>query len=72
MVGESIEGEMMAIVNYSIIGLIQLHEGFSDSVDMTAARAIELYDFYMSEAKALMLRKTTTMVKHGEICLQRV
>ena len=63
MVGESIEGEMMAIVNYSIIGLIQLHEGFSDSVDMTAARAIELYDFYMSEAKALMLKKNHD---HGE------
>jgi hypothetical protein len=57
MVGESIEGEMMAIVNYSIIGLIQLHEGFADSVDMTAERAIELYDHYMAEAKALMLKK---------------
>ena len=57
MVGESIEGEMMAIVNYSIIGLIQLHEGFADSVDMTAERAIELYDHYMAEAKSLMLKK---------------
>ena len=56
-VGESIEGEMMAIVNYSIIGLIQLHEGFADSVDMTAERAIELYDHYMAEAKALKLKK---------------
>ena len=57
MVGESIEGEMMAIVNYSIIGLIQLFEGYADSVDMTAERAIELYDHYMEEAKALMLKK---------------
>ena len=57
MVGESIEGEMMAIVNYSIIGLIQLHEGFADSVDMTAERAIELYDQFMAEAKSLMLKK---------------
>ncbi len=57
LVGESIEGEVMAIVNYSIIGLIQLMEGYADSVDMTAARATELYDKYMSEAKALMLRK---------------
>jgi hypothetical protein len=57
MVGESIEGEMMAIVNYSIIGLIQLHEGFADSVDMSAERAIELYDHFMSEAKSLMLKK---------------
>ena len=57
MVGESIEGEMMAIVNYSIIGLIQLFEGYADSVDMTAERAIDLYDHYMAEAKALMLKK---------------
>ena len=57
MVGESIEGEMMAIVNYSIIGLIQLHVGYADSVDMPAARAIELYDHFMAEAKALMLKK---------------
>ena len=57
LVGESIEGEMMAIVNYSIIGLIQLFEGYADSVDMTAERAIELYDHYMAEAKALMLKK---------------
>ena len=28
-----------------------------DSVDMTAERAIELYDHYMAEAKALMLKK---------------
>ena len=57
MVGESIEGEMIAIVNYSIIGLIQLFEGYADSVDMTSERAIELYDHYMAEAKALMLKK---------------
>ena len=57
MVGESVEGEMMAIVNYSIIGLIQLRQGFADSVDMTRERAMQLYDDYMAEAKALMLRK---------------
>ena len=44
MVGESVEGEMMAIVNYSIIGLIQLRQGFADSVDMTRERAMQLYD----------------------------
>lgn len=57
LVGESIEGEMQAIVNYAIIGLIQLREGYADSVDMTADRATELYDRYMQEAKDLMLRK---------------
>ncbi len=57
MVGESIEGEMMAIVNYSIIGLIQMREGFADSVDMTREKALSLYDQYIAEAKALMTRK---------------
>lgn len=57
MVGESIEGEMMAIVNYAVIGLIQLREGYADSVDMSADRATELYDRYVHEAKELMLRK---------------
>lgn len=57
LVGESIEGEMMAIVNYSIIGLIQLRQGFSDHVDMTAEHATELYDQYVQEARDLMLKK---------------
>ena len=57
LVGESVEGELMAIVNYSVIGLIQLRNGFADSVDMTAEKATELYDLYAGEARDLMLRK---------------
>ena len=57
LVGESIDGELMAIVNYSVIGLIQLFEGYSDNVDMTTDRALELYDHYIAEARALMIRK---------------
>ncbi|MCQ2342112.1 MAG: DUF1599 domain-containing protein [Paludibacteraceae bacterium] len=57
MVGDSIEGELMAIVNYSIIGLIQLRQGFADEIDMSAEYATELYDRYIAEAKDLMLRK---------------
>ena len=57
LVGESIEGELMAIVNYAIIGLIQLRNGFSDHADMSQERAIDLYDQYIHEAKELMLRK---------------
>lgn len=37
MVGESVEGEMMAIVNYSVIGLIQLFEGYADSIEIGRA-----------------------------------
>ena len=57
LVGDSIDGELMAIVNYSVIGLIQLYQGYADTVDMSAERAIELYDKYIAEAKELMLRK---------------
>ena len=57
LVGESIEGELMAIVNYSIIGLIQLSEGYADTVDMTKERALELYDKFLAQARSLMLNK---------------
>ena len=57
MVGDSIEGELLAIVNYCVIGLIQLRKGYSDNVDMQKEEAIELYDQYIAEAKALMNKK---------------
>ena len=57
LVGESVEGEMMAIVNYSVMGLIQLAEGYADTVDMSSDDALALYDKYIEEAKSLMLRK---------------
>ncbi len=57
LVGDSVESELMAIVNYAVIGLIQLSEGFADSVDMTAEHATELYDKWIAAAKALMQKK---------------
>lgn len=57
MVDESEEGEFVAIVNYSIIGLIQLEKGFSDELNADPQEIIRLYDFYANEAKELMLRK---------------
>ena len=57
MVGDDISGELKAIVNYSIIGIIQLRKGFADTIDMSRETAIELYDRYMNEAKELMQRK---------------
>ncbi|MDR1381522.1 MAG: DUF1599 domain-containing protein [Tannerella sp.] len=56
-IGEGIKPEFIGIVNYGIIGLIQLELGFSDSVDITAARAIELYDRHITETKELMYAK---------------
>ena len=57
MVDEGILPEFIGIVNYGIIGLIQLQLGVSDKKDITTERAIELYDDYMSKTRTLMLAK---------------
>lgn len=57
MVGEGIRSELIGIINYSIVGLIQLELGFSDKIDMTAEKAMEKYDFYFAETISLMNRK---------------
>lgn len=53
-VNEGILPEYIGIVNYGIIGLIQLELGYVDSVDITAEKALELYDRFVAESKALM------------------
>ena len=57
LVGEDVAGEVRAIINYSVMGIIQLRHGFADSIDMTPEQVTALYDKYVAEAKDLMLRK---------------
>ena len=57
LVGEGIRPEFMALINYGIVGLIQLEKGFADGVDMNNDEAIALYDRYAKEALELMKRK---------------
>ena len=57
MVDESEEDEFIAIINYSIIGLIQLEKGFSDELNANSEEIIHLYDSYAQKAKELMERK---------------
>ncbi|MBO9693062.1 DUF1599 domain-containing protein [Chryseobacterium sp.] len=57
MVDESEEDEFIAIVNYSIIGLIQLEKGFSNDFNENKEEILGLYDKYANEAKTLMERK---------------
>lgn len=57
LVGEGIRPEFIALINYGIIGLIQLARGFAESVDITPAEALGLYDHYATEALELMIRK---------------
>lgn len=57
MVDEGIVGELIAIVNYGIIGLIQLEYGATDLVDMDNEKVQKLYQQYIEKAKTLMLAK---------------
>lgn len=57
MVDEGIQPEFVAIVNYGIVGLIQLELGYAEKDDLTEQKALELYDRFASKALELMLRK---------------
>lgn len=57
LIDEGVAPEFIAIVNYGIIGLIQLELGFSDSVDLNEAEVLALYDKHMTETKELMYAK---------------
>ena len=57
MVDEGIMPEFVGIVNYGIIGLIQLTLGVSDAKDITVEQAVEMYDSWMSKTRTLMLAK---------------
>lgn len=57
LVDEGIRPEFIAIVNYGIIGLIQLELGYADVEDMKPEEALKLYDKYAGQTLQLMLRK---------------
>lgn len=57
LVGEGILPEFMALINYGIVGLIQLEKGFADKVDMSNDDAMALYDHYAEQCVELMIRK---------------
>jgi len=56
-VGESIEGEFAAIINYCIMALIQLKESTLIEMELPEMKAVELYDRYANEAFELMEKK---------------
>ena len=57
MVGEDIVPELIGIVNYGIIALVQLELGYSDYCDISPDKAMELYDAKAQETLELMKRK---------------
>ncbi len=56
-VGEGILPEFIGIVNYGLIGLIQLELPMTESADITAGQALEMYDRKVAMARELMLAK---------------
>ena len=56
-VGESIEGEFKAIVNYCVIALIQIKETDLVELELDLNQATMLYDSYMNSAIELMSKK---------------
>ena len=56
-VGENIEDEFVAIVNYCIMAIIQLREDGLKELEVPAEQAVSLYDKYAKEAFELMERK---------------
>lgn len=56
-IDESIFSEFIAIVNYGVIGLIQLELGFAENVDLTLEKTLELYDKHITNTKELMYAK---------------
>lgn len=56
-VGEGILPEFIGIVNYGIVGVIQLEHGFADTKDIDAVTAMAWYDNVASRIRTLMIAK---------------
>lgn len=50
-------GELIAIVNYGLMGLVQLEQGPSANPEVDKVRMMEWYDSFAQETKALMMKK---------------
>ncbi len=60
LINEDIKDEFIAIVNYSIMAIIQMKHkpsGSEDDMRMPLDDVLTLYDKYFAEAKALMMNK---------------
>lgn len=56
-VDEDVDNEYIGIVNYGIIGLIQLERTPSDKPDLSPEEALELYDQLIEKTYQLMVNK---------------
>ncbi len=66
-VDEGINPEFVGIINYGIIGMIQLERGEVETPDISVDEALELYDQYVARTMALMDAKNHD---YGEVWRQ--
>ena len=57
MIHEGIRPEFIGIINYCIVAMIQIENGYSEVLDMTAQEVMMFYDKHAQKALALMLKK---------------
>ncbi len=56
-IDEGIKPEFIAIVNYSVMALVQLELGHASCADLTPQEAVEKYNYYYTSARNLMKDK---------------
>ncbi len=56
-VGESLKNEFIAIVNYAIMGMVQLEKGYADAPEEEKEVLLSWYDEYAERSKQLMFSK---------------
>lgn len=57
LIEDSTRSEFIALINYGLVGLIQLEKGVADNVDINNEEALQYYDKYQKETLQLMVRK---------------
>ena len=57
LVNESLKGEFIGIVNYGIMGLVQLEHSYNTTPNEEREELMEWYDTYAGKSRALMLNK---------------
>ena len=71
-IDEGVRSELIGIVNYGIIGLIQLELGYAERQDITIEQALELYDRFMTQTKNLMYAKNHDYDEAWRLILSKV
>lgn len=57
LVNESLKGEFIGIVNYGIMGLVQLEHGYNNTPNEDREELMSWYDTYAGRSRQLMLAK---------------